>query len=169
MNLLIRGQPHCILIIHEFTGICSRVYAATEKQFVIIIDEWAAVFREWKEDQEGQEQYLDFLRDWLKDKSYAALVYITGILPIKKYGKHSALNMFTEYSMTWPMQLAPYTGFTENEVRRLCADYNMSYKDVYDWYDGYLVSDLIPIEKRRLYREGKYEGHKIPCTVLSPS
>ena len=46
--------------------------------------------------------------------------YLTGILPIKKYGKHSALNMFTEYSMMFPRQLAKYTGFTEEEVQQLC-------------------------------------------------
>ena len=43
---------------------------------------------------------------------------MTGILPIKKYGSHSALNMFTEYSMTEPGELAAYFGFTENEVKK---------------------------------------------------
>ena len=51
--------------------------------FVIIIDEWDAIFREYKDDREGQKKYLDFLRDWLKDKEYIALAYMTGILPIK--------------------------------------------------------------------------------------
>ena len=88
------------------------VYSTTGKQAVVIIDEWDAVFRERPNDKEGQEEYLDYLRDLLKDNSYIALAYMTGILPIKKYGQHSALNMFTEYSMMAPRQLAPYTGFT---------------------------------------------------------
>ena len=79
------------------------VYAENGQQFVIIIDEWDAVFRERKEDRDGQKLYLDFLRDWLKDKEYVALAYMTGILPIKKYGKHSALNMFREFSIITPM------------------------------------------------------------------
>lgn len=62
-------------------------------QFVIVIDEWDAIFREYKEDKEGKKKYLEFLRDCMKDKTYIALVYMTGILPIKKYGKHSAFNM----------------------------------------------------------------------------
>ena len=33
---------------------------------------------------------------------------MTGILPIKKYGSHSALNMFTEYSMTNMGSMAEY-------------------------------------------------------------
>ena len=75
------------------------VYAATGRQFVIIIDEWDCIFREKKNHRAEQDAYLDFLRDWLKDKEYVALAYMTGILPIKKYGTHSALNMFSEFSM----------------------------------------------------------------------
>ena len=78
------------------------VYAGTHYPFVILIDEWDCLFREYRQDQEAQKKYLDFLRMWLKDKEYVALAYMTGILPIKKYGTHSALNMFTEYSMINP-------------------------------------------------------------------
>ena len=113
-------------------------------QFVVVIDEWDAIFREYKDDKEGQKKYLDFLRKWLKDNEYIALAYMTGILPIKKYGKHSALNMFDEYSMIYPMQLAPYTGFTTAEVEDLCRRYGRDYGKISDWYDGYRVSDIIP-------------------------
>ena len=34
--------------------------------FVVIIDEWDCVFRGYKQNKEAQEQYLDFLRDFLK-------------------------------------------------------------------------------------------------------
>ena len=120
------------------------VYAENGQQFVIIIDEWDAVFRERKEDRDGQKLYLDFLRDWLKDKEYVALAYMTGILPIKKYGKHSALNMFREFSIITPMQLAKFAGFTEDEVRELCTRYGRNYSKIKEWYDGYDVSDVIP-------------------------
>ncbi len=53
-----------------------------------MIDEWDAVFRERKDDERDQRIYLDFLRDWFKGKDYIALAYMTGILPIKKYGKY---------------------------------------------------------------------------------
>ena len=56
------------------------VYSEKGKAFVVIIDEWDAVFRERKNDKEGQTLYLDFLRDWMKDKQYIALAYMTGIL-----------------------------------------------------------------------------------------
>ena len=60
------------------------VYQQTKIPYVIIIDEWDCVFREFKTDREAQEKYLDFLRNLMKDKSYIHLAYMTGILPIKK-------------------------------------------------------------------------------------
>ena len=132
------------------------VYSELGKSFVIIIDEWDAVFRERKNDREGQTLYLDFLRDWLKDKSYVALAYMTGILPIKKYGKHSALNMFDEYSIIAPLQLARYTGFTEEEVKKLCQKYGRVFDTIKEWYDGYEVSDIIPPDPG--YEEQKITG-----------
>ena len=35
---------------------------------------------------------------------------------------------------------APYIGFTENEVRKLCVEYNKDFSEVKRWYDGYLLS-----------------------------
>ena len=124
--------------------VMNKIYSATQRQFVIVIDEWDAIFRTWKDNEEGQTKYLDFLRDWMKDKPYIALAYMTGILPIKKHGRHSALNMFDEYSMISPMQLAPYTAFTEEEVSILCHQYGRDYEKIKEWYDGYKVSDILP-------------------------
>lgn len=146
--------------------VMSRIYGETGRQFVVVIDEWDAVFRVWKEDAVGQTKYLDFLRDLMKDKTYIALAYMTGILPIKKYGEHSALNMFNEYSMLAPCQLAPYTGFTESEVQELCGRYCMDDKQISDWYDGYVISDRVPTQSREAYREGRFEGHRI--SIYSP-
>lgn len=115
----------------------EKIYAKTEKQFVFLIDEWDCVMRERQEAEELQRNYLDFLRNLLKDQPYVALAYMTGILPIKKYGSHSALNMFFEYSMTDQKELEEYTGFTEEEVRELCERYDMDFRETGSWYDGY--------------------------------
>ena len=89
----------------NLTRSLQDIYLNTKIPFVIIIDEWDCIFREYKNNIDEQRKYLDFLRDLLKDKSYIHLAYMTGILPIKKYGTHSALNMFSEFSMTNPRQL----------------------------------------------------------------
>lgn len=115
----------------------ASVYARSKQGFVIIIDEWDCVFRELKEKGEVQKEYLDFLKDLFKDRTYVKLAYMTGILPIKKYGTHSALNVFYEYSMTDPKRLAEFVGFTEDEVKQLCEQYHMDFDEAKRWYDGY--------------------------------
>ena len=115
----------------------SDIFAQTGNQFVIVIDEWDCVMRETMSDHAGQRRYLDFLRAWLKDKPYVALAYMTGILPVKKYGSHSALNMFDEYSMLEPSWMAPYMGFTSSEVEGLCQEWGRDFNECKAWYDGY--------------------------------
>lgn len=87
------------------------IFLSANKTFMILIDEWDCIFRESACGEDGWRKYLNFLRDWMKDKPYISLAYMTGILPIKKYGSHSALNMFTEYSMTNPKRMGCYMGF----------------------------------------------------------
>ena len=144
----------------------DKFYRKTKTPFVIVIDEWDAVFRVRRDDKEGQTKYLDFLRDWLKDKNYIALAYMTGILPIKKYGEHSALNMFDEYSMIQPMQLASYTGFTEDEVSELCNAYGRDFDDIKEWYDGYDVCDVIPPDPNREILKSKRYALYSPLSVV---
>lgn len=116
-----------------------------DKGFVFIIDEWDCIFRIAKEKTDAQKTYLDFLRDLFKDRTYVKVAYMTGILPIKKYGTHSALNIFDEFSMTAPGKLAKYVGFTENEVEKLCDTYNMEFEEAKRWYDGYRFKQICHI------------------------
>lgn len=115
----------------------EKLYSKLEEKFVFIIDEWDCLFRSKEVSQKEQTRYLDFLRDLLKDKAYVSLAYMTGILPIKKYGTHSALNMFDEYSMTSPKNFAEFIGFTEEEVKILCEEYQSDFDIMKNWYDGY--------------------------------
>ncbi len=115
----------------------SDLYAQTGRQFVVVIDEWDCIMRESAEDHDAQKKYLDFLRGWLKDMPFVALAYMTGILPIKKYGTHSALNMFDEFSMLEPHEMAPFTGFTSDEVAALCREWGRDFDECKAWYDGY--------------------------------
>lgn len=125
----------------DLIGCMQDLYNETKTPFILVIDEWDCIFREYKSETEAQKMYLDFLRDLLKDKGYISLCYMTGILPIKKYGTHSALNMFDEFSMTFQGALAQYVGFTESEVKELCERYNMDFDETKKWYDGYYLED----------------------------
>lgn len=128
-----------IITVTNLMRTMQDVYNRTKIPFVVIIDEWDCIFREYKMDTDAQKQYLDFLRDLLKDKGYIVLAYMTGILPIKKYGTHSALNMFHEFSMTFAGPFAEYVGFTEKEVKSLCDQYHMDFEETKKWYDGYYL------------------------------
>lgn len=121
----------------DVVSVLEEIYSQKKSKFIFIIDEWDCVFRVGQETNISYKLYLDFLRDMLKNQPYVALAYMTGILPIKKYGEHSALNMFDEYSMTNQRELAEFTGFTEEEVKQLCDQYDMPYEKMKQWYDGY--------------------------------
>ena len=122
--------------------VLEEVFDENQQPFVFVIDEWDCVLREQKNSAEDQKTYLNFLCDLFKGQSYVALAYMTGILPIKKYGKHSAINMFTEIAMTNPRELAEFTGFTEIEVKALCDEYDMPFDETKRWYDGYNLKGL---------------------------
>lgn len=121
----------------DLVSVIEEIYSQTHSFFIFIIDEWDCIFRVKGNDTDAQKIYLNFLRDLLKNQPYCVLAYMTGILPIKKYGEHSALNMFDEYSMTNQRELAEFTGFTEQEVQELCPAYDMPYEKMKQWYDGY--------------------------------
>ena len=125
------------------------LYSIVEKtghKFIFIIDEWDALFREKKDDTVLQEAYIRLLRGLFKnsgktDKMIEA-AYMTGILPIKKYGTQSAMTDFKEYTMLSPKKLAGYVGFTEMEVKNLCEQSGMDFEEMKKWYDGYTFSRI---------------------------
>lgn len=127
---------------NDLVSVLDEVFQAKKIPFIFIIDEWDCIFRVHKSDENSQTKYLNFLRNLLKDQSYVALAYMTGILPIKKYGEHSAINAFYEYSMTGAEPISEFTGFTEDEVKELCEKYNKSFSEMKRWYDGYNLNGI---------------------------
>lgn len=120
--------------------VLTKITEKYSTKFIIIIDEWDAIFRENKNDEAAQREYINLLRGLFKDapsKKFLKLAYLTGILPIKKYGTESALNNFDEFTMTNPRRLSEYVGFTEEEVQGLCKEYDMDFEEIKRWYDGY--------------------------------
>ena len=112
-----------------FQDYLLRINEKTGEEFVMIIDEWDAICREFKPESKAMDTYISWFRGMFKDVNAARIfagVYLTGILPIKKYKTESALNNFTEYSMILPGRLSGLFGFTKDEVTALCTKYNMS-------------------------------------------
>ena len=109
----------------------------TNEKFIFIMDEWDYIFNN-NLFIDHQNEFLEFLRNLLKDKSYVALAYMTGVLPIKKHSSTSALNMFDEYTMLNDMLYGEFFGFTEKEVKKICELQNkISFEEISAWYNGY--------------------------------
>ena len=122
-----------------------RIHARTGDTFIFIIDEWDAILRECAQNPklpDQTDQYVNWLRSMFKDvlgMEVFAGVYMTGILPIKKYKTQSAMNNFQEYSMVEPGNMAQFFGFTREEVQVLAAKHGMDFDELEKWYDGYQV------------------------------
>ena len=121
-----------------------KVNVATGHTFFFIIDEWDAICREYMPGTQAMDNYVNWLRRMFKEVNASRVfagVYMTGILPIKKYATQSALNNFIEYSMVEPRNMAHYFGFTRDEVRALAAAHGRDFSELEKWYDGYQIGD----------------------------
>lgn len=116
------------------------------RPFIFVIDEWDAMIREAKDDENAQVAYLNLLRGWFKNSNFTpkavAAAYMTGILPIKKDGSQSAISDFNEFSVIKPRKFGAYVGFTEEEVRKLCRQHHADFEMMKQWYDGYSFKDV---------------------------
>lgn len=130
----------------KVSELLSAIVEETGRKFVAVIDEWDAPIRDERSTPEIQNIYLEFLRSLFKNaavtnKTFAA-AYMTGILPIKKDGSQSAISEFNEYTIFKPWGFAPYVGFTEEEVRSLCKEYELDFDEMKRWYDGYYLNGV---------------------------
>lgn len=129
----------------------TRVFQATGAVFIFVVDEWDAIFSQQLTTTE-QADYLNFLRDLFKDQPYVEFAYMTGVMPIPAYSSGSALNMFSEYTMSIRKKYAEYFGFTHAEVEQLYQRYlantaapSISFADLEHWYDGYVTASGIKL------------------------
>ena len=128
----------------DLMDVLTKVTDRYHTQFIMIIDEWDAICREAADDKGAMDLYVNLLRRLFKGSNtnqVFAAVYMTGILPIKKFKTESALNNFWEYSMVMPRNLAKYFGFTKEEVRALAGRMGTDYDELEKWYDGYQIGD----------------------------
>ncbi len=128
----------------DLMALLIRINAKTNEPFIFIIDEWDAICREFRPGTTAMDAYVNWLRRMFKDYAASRVfagVYMTGILPVKKYKTESALNNFIEYSMVEPVDMAQFFGFTKDEVRALAEKHQMDFDELVKWYDGYQIGD----------------------------
>ena len=142
----VEKYPH--IDVDKYFSISDMLESLNDK-FIFILDEWDYIFSN-NLYEENQNDYLEFLRDILKDQPYVSLAYMTGVLPIKKYSSGSALNMFDEFTFLKDRKYGEYFGFTEKEVIKLCEkNGELDFEELERWYNGYLTVKGIQIYNPR--------------------
>jgi len=145
----------------DLMAVLVKVADHYHEQFIMIIDEWDAICREASDDTEAMDKYVNLLRRLFKGSNTSQVfagVYLTGILPIKKYKTESALNNFTEYSMIDPKKMAKCFGFTKEEVMTLTEKYDMDFDELEKWYDGYQLGNETSIFNPNSVMQAIYSG-----------
>lgn len=128
----------------DLMDVLVRLVSSTGEKFIMIIDEWDAICREFEQSPAIVDSYINLLRRLFKggnSKKVFAGVYMTGILPIKKYETQSALNNFREYSVIKPGKLASFFGFLPDEVESLAKRHSFPMEQLREWYDGYMIGN----------------------------
>ena len=122
-----------------------RINSKLNERFIFLIDEWDVIYREQEYNTKLCDEYTELLRNLFKSSNVSScidLVYMTGILPIRRYSTQSTLNMFTEYNMLDSYPIESYVGFTEDEVIGLCNKYNRDFNEIKSWYNGYNLNGV---------------------------
>lgn len=150
----------------------DKVYDATSETFVFLIDEWDVVFRQ-SADENLKNNYIELLESLFKASDTSScidLVYMTGILPIKRYkNRESSLNNFDEYTMLESKPLSQFMGFTKNEIKVLCEQYNMDFDEMKRWYDGYNLNGIDiynPKSVVNAIKKGEYSNYWVSTNAV---
>lgn len=123
-----------------FLSECLRAYYG--KKVVILIDEYDVPL------ESGHvygyyAEMVDFIRSLfesaLKTNPHLEFAVLTGCLRISKESIFTGMNNLKIISIL-NEKYDEYFGFTDEEVKRLCADYGVSekYETIREWYNGYL-------------------------------
>ena len=121
------------------------LYTHFNEEVIILIDEYDVPLR-YAHQYGYYDDMLDFIRPLfssaLKTNDYLFKGIMTGCLRIAKESVFTGLNNFrTDSILSYDDEV--YFGFTEEEVKSILDEYDMpeKFKDIKDWYDGYLFGD----------------------------
>lgn len=123
----------------------EMLYSHHGEKVIIIIDEYDTPIQQGHSNGFYNEVVLfmrNFFSGGMKDNSYLAHGFMTGILRVAKESIFSGLNNLKINSIL-DEDYSQYFGFTKEEVQEMLHYYNASdkYQEVCDWYDGYLFGE----------------------------
>ena len=125
--------------------LCNCLKSVFKKDVIVLLDEYDVPL-------EGAYHYgfyaemVDFIRELfgstLKTNDSLHFAVITGCLRISKESIFTGLNNLAINSILGT-NYGEYFGFTDDEVKAMCDDYNLSHKyaELKEWYNGYYFGD----------------------------
>ena len=122
--------------------LCRLLEKHYGKKVILLIDEYDVPLDKAYENG-FYNQMIDIMRallgEALKSNDSLFFAVLTGGLRVSKESIFTGLNNLEVNSIT-DVQYDEYFGFTDEEVKKLLADYNLEshYDEVKQWYDGYL-------------------------------
>ena len=122
--------------------LCRLLEKHYGKKVILLIDEYNVPLDKAYENG-FYNQMIDIMRallgEALKSNDSLFFAVLTGGLRVSKESVFTGLNNLKVNSIT-DVQYDEYFGFTDEEVKKLLADYNLEshYDEVKQWYDGYL-------------------------------
>ncbi len=126
--------------------LCSMLEDHHGSKVVVLIDEYDATVNNLKDD-ELRRQIVSFLgavmSPLLKESTSRQLGVVTGITQITKENIFSGVNNFTRNDI-FDVKYDEMFGFTNNEVKQICADYGHpeKFEEAKEWYDGYRFGNV---------------------------
>lgn len=117
----------------------------TGKRCIFVIDNWDHILRTGGLSDREKGGYQAYFTGLLKGRSYVALAYMTGVLPVVPMTSGSGLNMFSHFTVTHDPFFSTIFGFTDSEVDELYTRYvqnagqdaRISRQDLQAWCGGY--------------------------------
>lgn len=148
--------------VYHLSDALSQIHEKSGNRFVFIIDEWDLVFRDSSFTELEKNEYIRFLQrlfGGIESEKYIALAWLTGILPIGDENTFT-LSKFHSFSTLNSGPLAPFMGFTEDEVIELCSRYRQDYSKVKKWYGGYLLNGCQLFNPKAVCSLMKFHGYR---------
>ena len=142
---LIKDNPEAgTKLLSVLNLICSK----TKEKFIFFLNDCDLLYHDCRKDTKLHDHFWEFLRELFNSKESMncfSLVYLTSILPIRKYGSKSALDSFSEYTMFNPEPYEEYFGFTDKEVDEIVKlPYcKLTINELRRMYEGYRLNNSI--------------------------
>ncbi len=126
--------------------LCTMLKNHHNSKVVVLIDEYDATVNDM-ENEKLRRRITSFLgavlSPLLKEGTFRQLGVVTGITQITKENIFSGVNNFTRNDI-FDVEYDEMFGFTNNEVKQICADYGHpeKFEEAKEWYDGYRFGNV---------------------------